>query len=154
MQQIQFEPSQFTILVVEDNATNMRLVVELLLDEGYQVETAVNGLQALEMAKQKLPDLVLLDVMMPGLNGYEVCQKLQDNPQTQEIPVIFITAIAQVADKIKAFELGVVDYITKPFNIREVMVRLKGHLIRRSQHKDLQEKITALQQALLSHQNN
>ncbi|HBQ99455.1 MULTISPECIES: response regulator [unclassified Roseofilum] len=154
MQHIQFEPSQFTILVVEDNATNMRLLIEILLDDGYQVEAAVNGLEALEIAAQIRPDLILLDVMMPGLNGYEVYQKLQDNPQTEEIPVIFITAIAQVADKIKAFELGAIDYITKPFNIREVMVRLKGHLIRRSQHKYLEEKIMTLEQALSNHQKN
>lgn len=150
MQTIQFEPSQYTILVVEDNATNMRLLIELLLDDGYQVEAAVNGLEALEMAQTLLPDLVLLDVMMPGLNGYEVCEKLQENPQTQGIPVIFITAIAQVADKIKAFELGAVDYITKPFNTREVMVRLKGHLIRRSQYQYLEQKITTLQESLLA----
>jgi len=154
MQHIQFEPSQFTILVVEDNATNMRLLVELLLDDGYQVEAAVNGVEALEMAQEMLPDLVLLDVMIPELNGYEVCQKLRENPQTQGIPVIFITAIAQVADKVKAFELGAVDYITKPFNTREVIVRLKGHLIRRSQQKYLEEKIISLEQALLGHQSH
>lgn len=154
MQAIQFEPSQYTILVVEDNATNMRLLIELLLDDGYQVEAAVNGLEALEMAQAMLPDLVLLDVMMPGLNGYEVCEKLQKNPQTQGIPIIFITAIAQVAEKIKAFELGAVDYITKPFNTREVMVRLKVHLIRRSQHQYLEQKISILEQALLDYQSH
>lgn len=150
METIEFDPSQYIILVVEDNATNMRLLIELLLDDGYQVEAAVNGLEALEMAEAILPDLVLLDVMMPGLNGYEVCAKLQENPQTQEIPIIFITAIAQVADKIKAFELGAVDYITKPFNTREVMIRLKRHLIRRSQYQYLEQKITTLQQSLFA----
>lgn len=154
MQTIQFKPSQYTILVVEDNATNMRLLIELLLDDGYQVEAAVNGLEALEMTEAILPDLVLLDVMMPGLNGYEVCEKLQENPETQGIPIIFVTAIAQVADKIRAFELGAVDYITKPFNTREVMVRLKGHLIRRSQHQYLEQKISTLEQALLDYQSH
>jgi len=150
MQHIQFEPSEFTILVVEDNASNMRLLIELLLDEGYEVEAAVNGLEALEKAEQMHPDLILLDLMMPGINGYEVCEKLQDNPHTQGISVIFITAMAQVGDKIKAFELGAVDYITKPFNTREVMVRLEKHLIRRSHYKYLEQKVKTLEQTLFA----
>ncbi len=149
MHDIQFDPSQFTILVAEDNATNMRLLIELLRDDGYQVQAARNGLQSVQIAEEMLPDLLLLDVMMPGLTGYEVCEILKKNPTTQRIPVIFISALAQVSDKIKAFELGAADYITKPFNTKEVIARIKSELIRRSHLQSLERKITTLEQTLL-----
>ncbi|MGC9395405.1 MAG: response regulator [Anaerolineae bacterium] len=116
------------ILVVDDTPANLRLLAGMLTDQGYKVRPAPNGKLALNAARAAPPDLILLDINMPGMNGYEVCAALKDDPQTRDVPVIFISALDQTEDKIEAFTLGGVDYITKPFQIAEVLARVKTHL--------------------------
>ncbi len=116
------------ILVVDDTPANLRLLAGMLTQQGYKVRPAPNGRLALTAARTVPPDLILLDINMPGMNGYEVCAALKGDPQTRDVPVIFISALDQTEDKIKAFTLGGVDYITKPFQIEEVLARVKTHL--------------------------
>jgi two-component system, sensor histidine kinase and response regulator len=117
-----------TILVVDDNKRNLQVVGNILHDEKYKVAMAINGLTALKLAAQLKPDLVLLDIMMPEMDGYEVCKKLKENPETKDIPVIFLTAKVETDDIVEGFNLGGVDYITKPFKQKELLVRIKTHL--------------------------
>ncbi|MCP4213782.1 MAG: hybrid sensor histidine kinase/response regulator [bacterium] len=116
------------IFVAEDLPGNLQVLCGMLLKEKYKIAAAGDGIQALEMIPDVQPDLILLDVMMPGLNGFEVCKKLKQNPKTKDIPIIFLTAKAETEDVIKGFELGAVDYVTKPFNGAELLSRVKTHL--------------------------
>lgn len=116
------------ILVVDDTPANLRLLAGMLTEQGYKVRPAPNGKLALAAARAAPPDLILLDINMPGMNGYEVCAALKDDPLTRDIPVIFISALDQTEDKIKAFTLGGVDYVAKPFQIEEVLARVRTHL--------------------------
>ena len=122
------KPPRANILVVDDTPNNLRLLSTLLTEQGYEVGKALNGLIALRSAQAAPPDLILLDIRMPQMNGYEVCEQLKKHEQTKEIPVIFISAIDEVWDKVKAFQVGGVDYITKPFQREEVLVRVANHL--------------------------
>ncbi|GAK55099.1 response regulator receiver sensor signal transduction histidine kinase [Candidatus Vecturithrix granuli] len=128
------------ILVVDDTPANLRLLNEILTGQGYIVRPVPDGRLAIASAKAAAPDLVLLDIRMPEMSGYEVCQELKTNELTREIPIIFISALHDVVDKVKAFELGGVDYITKPFQPEEVLSRVKTHLTLRTLQKRLQEK--------------
>ncbi|WRH67160.1 MAG: response regulator [Planktothrix sp. GU0601_MAG3] len=110
------------ILIVDDLPENLELLYHVLTDAGYDVDRALDGESALEQINHHPPEVILLDVMMPGLNGYELCQKLKACPQTRDIPVIFISALAEINNKVKGFEVGGVDYITKPFEIEDVIV--------------------------------
>jgi two-component system, NtrC family, sensor kinase len=116
------------ILVVDDTPANLRLLAGILNGKGYKVRPVPNGELALSAARGMPPDLILLDIMMPEMNGYEVCQKIKADERTRDIPVIFISAINDVLDKVKAFAVGGVDYITKPFQVEEVLVRVETHL--------------------------
>lgn len=116
------------IVVVDDTPDNLRLLGNILRKEGYKVRLIPNGELALSGVELLPPDLILLDVMMPDMNGYEVCQRLKASEHSQDVPVIFISAINEVSDKVKAFEAGGVDYITKPFQVREVLARVETHL--------------------------
>jgi diguanylate cyclase (GGDEF)-like protein len=116
------------ILVVDDMPANLRVLSVSLTKRGYQVRCAKNGAMALLTAKKEPPDLILLDIKMPEMDGYEVCQHLKASEQTSHIPVIFLSALDDVFDKVKAFEIGGVDYITKPFQVEEVMVRVQHQL--------------------------
>ncbi|MGP1384702.1 MAG: two-component system response regulator [Thainema sp.] len=116
------------ILVVDDTPANVRLLAEILLSEGYQVLEAYNGETVLVMLEEYQPDLILLDIMMPGLSGFDVCERLKQNPQSAQIPIIFISALHEVFDKVKAFNAGGADYITKPFEIPEVLTRIEHQL--------------------------
>jgi signal transduction histidine kinase len=116
------------ILIVDDNPTNLDVISEALSDAGYGIAIATTGERALKQIERRIPDLILLDVMMPGINGFETCQKLKANPHTSDIPVIFMTALADEGNKIKGFEVGAVDYIAKPFQEQEVLARVKTHL--------------------------
>ncbi|MBE9117885.1 response regulator [Lusitaniella coriacea LEGE 07157] len=116
------------ILIVDDTPNNLRLLSKILMGYGYEVGKAINGSIALQSAQKTAPDIVLLDINMPQMNGYEVCEQLKANPRTQEIPVIFISALDDVWDKVKAFQVGGVDYITKPFQCEEVLARVDTHL--------------------------
>lgn len=110
------ESGKLTILVVDDTPENIDVLDGLLSDE-YKIKIAVNGEKALKIAEASpQPDLILLDIMMPGMDGYEVCEKLKANPTTKNIPVIFLTAKTEVEDETKGFQLGAVDYITKPIS--------------------------------------
>ncbi|NIM12983.1 MAG: response regulator [Candidatus Aminicenantes bacterium] len=116
------------ILIAEDIPQNLEVVCNILRKEGYRLAMAGNGRQALEMVPNVVPDLILLDIMMPEMDGFEVCQHLQKDPETKEIPVIFLTAKAETADIVKGFELGAVDYVTKPFKGTELLARVRTHL--------------------------
>ena len=128
------------ILVVDDTVANLRLLVSILIERGYKVRPASNGIMALSAARTEPPDLILLDIVMPNPDGYEVCKQLKSEEFTREIPVIFISAISEVLDKVRAFAIGGVDYITKPFEVEEVLVRVETHLAMRNLQKSLQEK--------------
>ncbi len=117
-----------TIFVVDDNVRNIQVVANFLKEEGYKVSVATSGKIALDSIKEHSFDLILLDIMMPDINGLEVCQKLKENPFTANIPIIFLTAKTDVDEITKAFELGAVDYITKPFNHKELLARVKTHI--------------------------
>ncbi len=122
------KPEEITILTVDDNPSNIRLLTHYMEKEGYNVITAEDGFEGFKAAIQYHPDLILLDIMMPGTDGYEVCELLKTEEETREIPVVFLTAKAEAEDKIKGFEMGAVDYIIKPFNLVEVSTRVKHHL--------------------------
>ncbi|MEG4343648.1 response regulator [Microcoleus sp. A003_D6] len=128
------------ILVVDDTPENLRLLAGILSEKGYQVRPVPNGKLALSAAQKIPPDLVLLDIMMPEMDGYEVCQRLKESEATKDIPVIFISAINDVMDKVKAFAVGGVDFITKPFQVEEVLARIETHLKICSLQQTLQEK--------------
>ena len=115
------------VLIVDDNATNLDLLVNTLKTE-YRLGIAKNGPNALEYAVKHKPGLVLLDIMMPEMDGYEVCTRLKTNPETASIPIIFLTAMSETVSKTRGFELGAVDYITKPFHAAEVKARIRTHL--------------------------
>lgn len=132
--------AQATILLVDDSATNLRILSVMLSSLGYQVHRATSGEDALTTLETILPELVLLDVSMPGIDGYKVCQILKADPHTHDIPVIFISALDEVMDKLKGFSVGGVDYITKPFQIAEVRIRVQTHLALRQLQQELQYK--------------
>ena len=117
------------ILIVDDTPANLRLLAQLLTEHGYKVRAVLNGQRAIEAAQAQVPDLILLDVMMPDLDGYAVCQRLKSLPLTREVPVIFISALDEADDKVKAFTAGGVDYVTKPFEPREILARVQTHLM-------------------------
>ncbi len=129
------------ILVVDDTPDNLRLLSAMLSEQGYKVRKALNGKTALNTIHQVPPDLILLDINMPSMNGYEVCQKLKEDVKIKDIPVIFISALDDVLDKVKAFDVGGVDYITKPFQAEEVMARIENQLTIQRQKKQLQQEI-------------
>jgi diguanylate cyclase (GGDEF)-like protein len=128
MSSYQFNRDQKTILIVDDTPNNLRLLSNALTEGGYDVRCAKNGYMALVGAQSEPPDLILLDVKMPDISGFEVCLTLKTNPRTCEIPIIFLSAIDEVIDKVRAFEVGGVDYITKPFQAEEVLARVKNHI--------------------------
>src|ERR1700761_6126208 len=116
------------ILIVDDTPANLTLLSDLLLQRGYEVAVATNGPRALALAEAKTPDLVMLDVTMPEMSGFEVCRALKANEVTRSIPVLFLSALDEVGDKVAAFRAGGVDYVTKPFAVEEVMARLETQL--------------------------
>ncbi len=128
-----------TIMVVDDTPENLVLISRILLPEGYKVMTLPDGQMAIDAVKTASPDLILLDVMMPGLDGFAVCSTLKADPRTASIPIIFISALSEPLDKVKAFETGAVDYITKPFNLMEVKARVGVHLELRFTQKALED---------------
>lgn len=129
-----------TILVVDDNVTNLNILLDYLNELSYKVLIAANGEQALQQLQHIHPDVILLDVMMPGIDGFETCLRLKASPDTRDIPVIFMTALTDTIDKIRGFAVGGVDYITKPFQHEEVLARLKAHLTIRKLQQELVQK--------------
>lgn len=136
-----------TILVVDDTPENIDILVGILAED-YKVKVAIDGPRALALVAKSLPDLILLDVMMPGMNGYEVCKLLKQEPLTCHIPVIFVTALSETADETQGFELGAVDYITKPVSAPIVKARVKTHLALYDQKRLLEEQVKARTQEL------
>ena len=130
-----------SVLIVDDLPNNVRLLSIMLTEKGYQVRKAINGQMALNTVRSLIPDLILLDINMPDLNGYQVCEQLKADEKTREIPVIFISALDDVLDKVKAFQVGGVDYISKPFQGEEVMARIENQLTISRQKKQLQNEI-------------
>lgn len=131
--------AQTNILIVDDTPDNLRLLAKILESQGYIVRKALNGRMALQGIHRDPPSLILLDINMPEMNGYEVCQKLKASEASAQIPVIFISALERVENKVLAFELGGVDYITKPFQDQEVLMRVKNQLLIQQQRQQLLE---------------
>ncbi|MFC1563956.1 response regulator [candidate division KSB1 bacterium] len=125
---MEFDKEEARILIVDDTQKNIQVLGAILKKEKYQINVAMNGLQALKQVEKVHPDLILLDVMMPELDGFETCKRLKADPETKDIPVIFLTAKVEVEDIVKGFELGAVDYVTKPFNHTELLARVDTHL--------------------------
>lgn len=122
------EPIKPLILIVDDTPTNIQVLAEGLMAD-YRVKVATSGKAAFDViVKQGLPDLILLDVMMPDMDGYEICDRLKQNPETRSVPVIFVTAMSEVADEERGLKLGAVDYITKPFHLPIVKARIQNHI--------------------------
>ncbi|MEG4503146.1 diguanylate cyclase [Microcoleus sp. F6_B4] len=131
--------AQTNILIVDDTPDNLRLLSKILESQGYIVRKALNGRMALQGVHRDPPSLILLDINMPQMNGYEVCQKLKASEASAQIPVIFISALERLENKVRAFELGGVDYITKPFQEQEVLMRVKNQLLIQQQRQQLLE---------------
>jgi len=127
------------VLVVDDNPDNLRLLTGILTEKGYKIRPAPSGSLALTSVQSTLPDLILLDIKMPGMDGYEVCRRLKADERTMDVPVLFISALTEVKDKIKGFSVGGVDYITKPFQHEEVLARVKTHVSLARMHKRLEQ---------------
>ncbi len=136
------------ILIVDDTHANLRLLAGILSEGNYIVRPVTDGHLALVSARAEPPDLILLDIMMPRMSGYEVCEKLKADEQTRDIPIIFISARNEILDKVKAFSLGGVDYITKPFHAEEVLIRIQTHLALRNLQKHLEQKNRTLSETL------
>ncbi|MFB2921265.1 EAL domain-containing protein [Aerosakkonema funiforme] len=136
------------ILIVDDNRTNLKLLFGFLKESGYKILVAINGKNALEKLQYINPDLILLDIRMPDMDGFEVCRYLKANPGTKEIPVIFLTALSDVKDKVEGLNLGAVDYITKPLQKDELLSRIRLHLRLRSLTRNLEEKNELLTQEI------
>jgi sigma-B regulation protein RsbU (phosphoserine phosphatase) len=127
------------ILIVDDKPANLRLLSQMLADRGYIVRAVKSGTRALESIRATPPNLILLDIKMPGMDGYEVCRQLKELPEARSIPVIFISALNEIQNKVQGFNVGGVDYITKPFQYEEVIARVETHLALRRFQKRLQK---------------
>jgi len=121
-------PQPWIVLIVDDEPRNLQVVGSLLRRQGYDVVFAGSGAEALASVRENPPDLILLDVMMPAMDGYEVCRKLKEDPARKRIPVIFLTAKGETDDLVQGFDVGGVDYVTKPFRAEELLARVKTHL--------------------------
>ena len=133
-----------SVLVVDDGIDNLRLLSDLLGEHGYEVRAVTTGRQALQAVEHDPPDLILLDITMPEMNGYEVCRHLKAKDRSKDVPVIFLTSLTDTADKVRAFDAGGVDYVTKPFQFDEVLARVKTHVALRRAQADLADSYTRL----------
>lgn len=136
------------ILAIDDTPENLQLLSQLLTDRQYKVRSVTKGTTAIRAAQAAPPDLILLDINMPEMGGYEVCEQLKADARTREIPVIFISAMGETLDKVRAFEVGGVDFVTKPFQVEEVLARIKTHLQIRALQQQLQAQNKQLQQEI------
>ncbi|MCK4516904.1 MAG: response regulator, partial [Spirochaetaceae bacterium] len=134
------------ILVVDDTPANLRVLSRLLTDNGYKVRPVPNGALAIEAVKAAPPDLIFLDIRMPDMDGYEVCERLKQDSASRNIPVIFISAMSEIEEKVKGFKSGCVDFITKPFQEGEVLIRLENHLTIRRQRQEIQTQYVKLKE--------
>lgn len=136
----------YIVLIIDDNPTNLGVIVDYLEESGLKIITAKNGEMGIKRAHFAKPDIILLDVMMPGIDGFETCRRLKADETTTDIPVIFMTALDNIEDKVKGFKMGGVDYVTKPIQHEEVLARLTTHLSIRDLNKSLNAKIEELTQ--------
>ncbi len=141
-----FSKNPASVLMVDDTPANLELLSGMLKVRGYKVRAAISGKLALQAARNDPPDLILLDINMPGMNGYEVCAELKSDRNLKDIPIIFLSALSETIDKVKAFGAGGVDYITKPFQFEEVEARVEMHLELRRQKLQLQENYNTLRE--------
>jgi serine phosphatase RsbU (regulator of sigma subunit) len=139
MRKNQADVSKGNILIVDDTPANLRLLSQMLTEQGYHVRPVPDGSLVLAAVQAEEPDIILLDIRMPEMNGYEVCEHLKADTQTCDIPIIFISALDAIQDKVKAFTVGGVDYVTKPFQVEEVLARVETHLALRNLQKQLQD---------------
>ena len=146
------EVSRGDILIVDDNLENIRTLMALLTEEGYSVRAAPNGRTALMIVNSLRPELILLDVKMCGMDGYEVCRKLKADERTSDIAVMFISALDALGDRVKGFEIGAVDYITKPLHREEVLARVHTHIAIKRMQRDLREQNARLQEEVRRHE--
>jgi PAS domain S-box-containing protein len=135
-----------TILIVDDQLENLKLLTTYMQQQGFELMVAQSGEETLKRVERIIPDIILLDVMMPGIDGFETCQHLKESGTTQDIPVLFMTALTDTVDKVKGFELGAVDYLTKPLQQEEVLARVNAHLTIRKFQRQLQEQNELLKQ--------
>jgi len=135
----QSAPAKAFLLIVDDILSSLQILSTFLIEQGYDIRCASNGSLALAIVEETSPDLILLDVNMPEMDGYEVCRRLKANPQSKEIPIIFISGIDETLNKVKAFRVGGIDYITKPFQTEELLIRIENHLTIRKLQKELQQ---------------
>lgn len=140
--------SETNVLIVDDNPDNLRLLAKMLESRGYSVRKSLSGKMALQAAHRDPPDLILLDITMPEMSGYEVCQQLKASEATASIPIIFISALDSIDGKVQAFEVGGQDYITKPFQELEVLIRVKNQLLLQQQRKKLMQQNQRLAQEI------
>jgi signal transduction histidine kinase len=140
------------LLIVDDNPTNLGILFEYLTQYGFKVLVSLDGESAIEQVEYAQPDLILLDVLMPGIDGFKTCNRLKANPSTQDIPVIFMTALSDTVDKVHGFKIGAVDYITKPIQHEEVLSRVQTHLMIRNLQKKLQSQNACLLRSQLQEQ--
>ena len=132
-------PNPPSILIVDDTPANLQLLAEMLKEQGYRIRAALSGKLALAAIRKEPPDLILLDINMPGMNGFEICKEIKADEALKDIAIIFVSALNETMDKVNAFSLGGVDYVTKPFQIEEVAARVQTHLELRRQRRELQE---------------
>ncbi|MCP4351069.1 MAG: PAS domain S-box protein, partial [Desulfobacterales bacterium] len=135
------------VQIVDDKAENLKILMKILMEQGCEVRTSINGALAMKSIRMDPPDLILLDIRMPGMDGYEVCEQLKADERTRDIPVIFISALSETVDKIRGFSAGGVDYITKPFQEEEVLARVRVHLSLRNMQRSLENEITERRRA-------
>ncbi|MEG4218704.1 response regulator [Microcoleus sp. Pol14C6] len=145
----QIEENKGNILIVDDTPENLQVLSATLFDRGYKVRGVINGKMAIRAARSGSPDLILLDIKMPEMDGYEVCTQLKADPNTSEIPVIFISALDEVLDKVTAFKVGGVDYVTKPFHVAEVLARIEHQLTIQRLKKQLVDRNKELQEEII-----
>ncbi|MEG3874306.1 MULTISPECIES: response regulator [unclassified Microcoleus] len=145
----QIEENKGNILIVDDTPENLQVLSATLSDRGYKVRGVINGKMAIRAARSGCPDLILLDIKMPEMDGYEVCTQLKEDPKTSEIPVIFISALDEVLDKLTAFQVGGVDYVTKPFHVAEVLARIEHQLTIQRLKKQLLDRNKELQEEII-----
>lgn len=146
MKQFHLSPSDFLILIVDDTEANIRLLSHVLRGEGFTPIVAFNGTDAIDLIKSREPDLVLLDIMMPDMTGYEVCAEVNKIDKLREIPIIFLSALSETRDKVEGFDVGGVDYITKPFQKDEILARIRTHLFLSKLQKEREIRIEELKQ--------
>lgn len=145
---MQYDYHNNTVLIIDDEPANIQVVSDFLEAQGIEIMMAKNGLDGISRAKKGQPDLILLDIRMPGMDGYETCHQLKSDESTKDIPIIYMTALTELEDKLKAFAIGGVDYVTKPIQEAELLARVSVHLQLSNLQKELADKNARLEGAL------